>query len=167
MQKKLLYFINLFLVVCISVLGTLWYVDKKSKNSVESTEQVVKNVTITENNTIKEAIEKVYDAVVVIEVSTRSGSGTGSGFFYKSDKNTGYIITNHHVVEGATSVSIINSAGIKAEAKVLGSDEYSDIAVLSTDAANVGKVVCASIATDSPDIMIFLYIEILPHLSSH
>lgn len=140
MQKKVLYFINLFLVVCISVLGTLWYVDKKSKNSVESTEQVVKNVTITENNTIKEAIEKVYDAVVVIEVSTRSGSGTGSGFFYKSDKNTGYIITNHHVVEGATSVSIINSAGIKAEAKVLGSDEYSDIAVLSTDAANVVSV---------------------------
>ena len=140
MQKKLSYFINIFLVVCASVLGTLWYVDKKSNVVQKSTEQVVKNVTITENNTIKEAIEKVYDSVVVIEVSTRSGSGTGSGFIYKKDTTTGYIITNHHVVDGATSVSIINSAGIKAEAKVLGSDEYSDIAVLSTDVANVVSI---------------------------
>lgn len=139
MQKKLLYFINLFLVVCISVIGTLWYVDKK-RNDVQTTEEVVKSVTITENNTIKEAISKVYDSVVVIEVSTRSGSGTGSGFVYKKDATNGYIITNHHVIDGATSVSIINSSGIKAEAKVLGSDEYSDIAVLSTDVVNVISV---------------------------
>lgn len=140
MGKKISYILNLFLMVVIGVLGTLWYTDSKVDTSKEQTEQVVKNVTITETNTIKEAIDKVYDSVVVIEVSTRSGTGTGSGFVYKKDEANGYIITNHHVVDGATSVSVTNSAGIECEAKVLGSDEYSDIAVLSINVDNVISV---------------------------
>lgn len=140
MQKKILYALNMFFMICIGVLGTLLYLDEKQPEKNELSEQVVKNVTITETNTIKEAVEKVYDSVVVIEVTTRSGTGTGSGFVYKKNDTTGYIITNHHVVDGATSVSVINSAGIRCEANVLGSDEYSDIAVLSIGAENVVSV---------------------------
>lgn len=140
MRKKISYILNLFLMFCVGVLGTLLYMNLNTNDSDKSTEQVVKSVTITETNTISEAIEKVYDSVVVVEVTTRSGTGTGSGFVYKKDATTGYIITNHHVVDGATSVSVTNSAGISCEAQVLGSDEYSDIAVLSISVDNVVSV---------------------------
>lgn len=140
MRSKISYILNLFLMICVGVLGTLVYMDFKTGEVKKPDEQVVKNVTITETNTMGEAIGKVYDSVVVVEVSTRTGTGTGSGFVYKKDDKTGYIITNHHVVDGASTVSVINSAGIRCEAKVLGSDEYSDIAVLSIDSANVVSV---------------------------
>ena len=98
------------------------------------------SVTITESDTIKASVEKAYDAVVLIEASTRSGKSTGSGFVYKKDDKNGYIITNAHVVSNATSVTITNSKGETYDAKILGSDAYADIAVLSTDAANVIKI---------------------------
>ena len=137
MQKKLSYILNFCLIVCVCILGYFIYIDKEENEPKDVVEQTYKNVTITETNTIKDAIEKVYDSVVVIEVTTRNGTGRGSGFVYKKDENTGYVITNHHVVDGASTVSVVNSAGVSCEAKVLGSDEYSDIAVLSIDVANV------------------------------
>lgn len=139
MRGKISYILNLLLALCVGALGAYIYFNF-DETSDEKSESVVKNVTITETNTISEAIDKVYDSVVVIEVSTRSGSGTGSGFVYKKDDTTGYIITNHHVVDGATSIYVINSAGVECEAKLLGSDEYSDIAVLSVDISNVVSV---------------------------
>jgi len=139
MQAKQSYILNLFLALCVGALGTYIYLKPLDVSTNES-EQVVKNVTITETNTISEAINKVYDSVVVIEVSSRNGEATGSGFVYKKDNVNGYIITNHHVVDGASSVSVINSAGVECEAKVLGSDEYSDIAVLSIAVENVVSI---------------------------
>lgn len=149
MHRKISYVLNLVLMFCVGILGTLLYMNLGTNNTGEVAEQVVKNVTITETNTISEAIDKVYDSVVVVEVTTRNGIGTGSGFVYKKDDTTGYIITNHHVVDGAISVSIINSAGIRCEAKVLGSDEYSDIAVLSI---GVDSVVSVAQIGDSTDV---------------
>ena len=98
-------------------------------------------VTITEADTLKPAIDKVYDAVFLIEASTRSGKSTGSGFAYKIDNKNGYIITNAHVIANATGVKITNSKGETYEATILGSDEYADIAVLSTNASNISKIV--------------------------
>ena len=64
-----------------------------------------------------------------------SGSGSsraqGSGFVYDSD---GHVITNYHVVHGASSVSITFSDGSKYKATVVGSDPSSDLAVLKVDA---------------------------------
>lgn len=59
--------------------------------------------------------------------STRIAQASGSGFIYSSD---GYIITNHHVIEGATKVTVILSDNTEYEAEVIGSDSISDIAVL-------------------------------------
>ena len=58
---------------------------------------------------------------------------SGSGVFIS---NEGYIITNNHVVEGTKEVSIILSDGTDQKATVVGTDQYSDVAVLKTD----GKV---------------------------
>ena len=136
MKQKISYILNLFLALCVGALGTYIYFNDED-TSLQKSETVVKNVTITETASISESIDKVYDSVVVVEVVTRSGSGTGSGFVYKKDENNGYIITNHHVVEDATVIYVINSIGVKCEATLLGSDEYADIAVLAIGSENV------------------------------
>ena len=135
MKQKFSYVVNLFLSFLIGILVT--YIYNQKVLSSKNVEVVYKDVTITESNIIGYSIEKVYDSVVVVEVETRTGSGTGSGFVYKKDDLYGYIITNHHVVDGASKIYVTNSAGIKSEAKLLGSDEYSDIAVLSVEVSNV------------------------------
>lgn len=98
------------------------------------------NVTITEADSLKTSIDKVYDAVFLIEATTRTGKSTGSGFAYKTDDKNGYIITNAHVVANATAVTVTNSKGETYDAKILGSDTYADIAILSTNVSNVTKI---------------------------
>lgn len=97
-------------------------------------------VTITEQNSLKTSIDKIYDAVFLIQAESTGGASTGSGFAYKKDDRYAYIITNEHVISGAKNVKISNSKGELYDAKVLGSDTYADIAVLSTDVKNVSKI---------------------------
>lgn len=101
-------------------------------------EKTVSKVEVTEADTIKSGVDKVYDAVVVIEsYKGNQLSGTGTGFVYKKDDKTGYIITNNHVISGAGSVKVVNMNNESVEATVLGSDEYEDIAVLAVDSKSV------------------------------
>jgi S1-C subfamily serine protease len=58
------------------------------------------------------------------------GQGAGSGFILDDE---GHILTNNHVVADATLVSVIYSNGIEARAQIVGTDEYSDLAVLKVD----------------------------------
>lgn len=89
---------------------------------------------------VTQSVQKVGPAVVTI-VGTIPGQQTifgqtsdakvsGSGFFI-SDK--GYIVTNNHVVDGMQDVTIILSDGTEQKATLVGTDPYSDIAVLKTD----------------------------------
>jgi S1-C subfamily serine protease len=78
--------------------------------------------------------ERVSMAVVAISVQ-RSGrgfgtSGSGSGFVI--DKQ-GHIVTNNHVVEGATRITVLFADGTRARAQVVGTDGYSDLALLKVD----------------------------------
>ncbi|MGN0076011.1 MAG: S1C family serine protease [Parafannyhessea sp.] len=85
-----------------------------------------------EATTAQAAAAKALPSVVVVNVTTSSGSGLGSGVIY--DKK-GDIITNYHVIEGATSISVtINNKSY--DAKVVGSDSSSDIAVIKVDLGN-------------------------------
>ena len=89
---------------------------------------------------ITQSVQKVGPAVVTIVGTvpgqqtifgmTEDGKVSGSGFFI-SDQ--GYIITNNHVVDGTKDVSIILSDGTEQSATIVGTDPYSDIAVLKTD----------------------------------
>ncbi|MCI9233154.1 MAG: PDZ domain-containing protein [Bacilli bacterium] len=133
MKQKIIYLVTIILSFFVGVSGTLVtlrFVPVEEK----LIEKTVKTVSITESDSIKEAVNKIYNAVVVIE-SYRNGrqTGSGSGFVYKKNDKEGYVITNHHVIEGATSVKVVNMEGQSVDAKVLGSDEYADIAVLSMD----------------------------------
>ncbi len=61
---------------------------------------------------------------------TQIVQGSGSGFVYSAD---GYIITNHHVIDGADKISVYFHDGSTAEATLVGSDSLSDIAVIKVD----------------------------------
>ena len=104
-----------------------------------------KNISIVEENTIKSSIDKVYDSVFVIESFRDDGtSSVGSGFVYKVDKKYGYILTNYHVVKNSDSVVVINSNDEEYAAKLLGSDEQLDLAVLCISKKYVSKVAVLS-----------------------
>ncbi len=96
---------------------------------------------ILEDGSLADSVEKVYDAVVLIQgYKNEQTSSTGTGFFYKEDDNKGYIMTNHHVIEGMDSIKIVLSDDSEVEGKVLGSDEYLDLAVISIPKKAVKKV---------------------------
>jgi serine protease Do len=87
------------------------------------------------------AIDKIYDAVVVVETfANNRTSSTGTGFVYKKDNDKGYIITNNHVIDGADKVEVILTNGERVSAIILGKDALGDIAVLSIPASKVIKV---------------------------
>ncbi|MFB6214248.1 MAG: S1C family serine protease, partial [Candidatus Bipolaricaulia bacterium] len=60
----------------------------------------------------------------------RTQSGLGSGFVYDG---SGHIVTNQHVVEGAEKIFVKFHNGETVKAKMIGSDPYSDLAVLKID----------------------------------
>jgi serine protease Do len=64
----------------------------------------------------------------------RNGTSFGSGFIISPD---GYVLTNHHVVDGASEVIVHLTDRRELKARVIGSDPNSDVAVLKVDAANL------------------------------
>src|SRR5512138_1221342 len=95
------------------------------------------------DTSITQSVQKVGPAVVTV-VGTIPGQFTflgptgdqtvsGTGFFITDQ---GYILTNNHVVEGTKEVNIVLSDGTQQKATIIGTDIFSDIAVLKTD----GKV---------------------------
>lgn len=104
---------------------------------------------------VTKAVEKVSDAVVGIsnmqDVSSnfwfqggsQSGeqaAGSGSGVIYKIEKGKAYIVTNHHVVEDANRLEVTLSDGSKEEAKLVGSDIWTDLAVITINSDKVKTV---------------------------
>ena len=65
----------------------------------------------------------------------------GSGVIYKVDGETAYVVTNHHVVDGAEALEIRLTDGTTVEGTLIGSDELSDLAVIKMDATNVTTTV--------------------------
>jgi S1-C subfamily serine protease len=70
--------------------------------------------------------EQLKDSVVLIETNL----GLGSGFVYDMD---GHIVTNHHVIEDASSIQVTFLNGNVTSADVVGMDIYSDLAVIKID----------------------------------
>ena len=107
------------------------------QEKVSAGESIVKNVNVTENG-ISSGIENVYDSVVVVENYQKLKlAGIGSGFIYDSK---GYILTNHHVIDGASEIKVKLMDGETLIATVIGSDEYADIAVIKIDSSYVKRV---------------------------
>ena len=101
-----------------------------------------------ENLTASQVFERNIQSVVAItcNVNVNSGFGqviqstsSGSGFVMSAD---GYIITNHHVIDGAQNgkITVTFHDGTKYVAKLIGSDASSDIALLKIDATDLRPV---------------------------
>ena len=74
---------------------------------------------------------KTRESVVMIIVKLPTGAAEGSGFVYDA---SGRIITNNHVVEDATSITVTFIDGTIVDATLVGRDPYSDVAVISVNA---------------------------------
>jgi serine protease Do len=104
------------------------------------------------NTDTTKAINKAADAVVGINNiqnsnfwSDESGddqgpAGTGSGVIYKKAGDKAYVVTNQHVVEGATQLEVTLNDGTKIPAKLMGGDIWTDLAVLEISADKIKKV---------------------------
>ena len=140
MNKRQIFPMFVFYVITVisSILAVILYIKYFPIESKVITENINKTV-VTEKG-IEEALNNVYDAVVTVNSYFGDTKvGTGSGFIYKSD-DKGYILTNNHVIEDANNYTVILSTGEVVEAKLLGRDAYSDLAVLSIDKDKVTKV---------------------------
>lgn len=73
------------------------------------------------------AVQRVSPAVVTVLNRSSGPSGSGSGVIISAD---GYILTNHHVIEGSTSLSVVFADSTSQPAQLIGSDPLSDIAVI-------------------------------------
>lgn len=107
---------------------------------------VVKEVDYDVKSDTTEVVNKVSDSIVGVVVyqnsttssifgtptenSSEQASGSGSGVVYEKTGNYTYIITNHHVIDGASKVQVVFSNNEYVDAEVVGSDEYSDVAIL-------------------------------------
>ncbi len=135
--------ISIIVIVILSfALGASWtYMVLRQLNGKDSPlSQVIGSYTISENS-IAGAVDKVYDATVtVITSSGGSQVSSGTGFVYKVDGSTAYIMTNNHVIASGDAAKIIFSDGSEAETKILGGDTYADIAVLTTSTKSIKQV---------------------------
>lgn len=131
-------------------------------NGNTSVNETVTDVAVNVTTDTTAAVEKVQDAVVSI-INMQSGntnmfgfdlpqnssdttngtletSSEGSGVIYKIEGDLAYIVTNNHVIDGADELEILMKDGTKKVATVVGSDIWTDLAVLTIPAANVTAV---------------------------
>ncbi|WP_164670529.1 S1C family serine protease [Virgibacillus doumboii] len=101
---------------------------------------------------VTEVVENVSNAVVGVMNIQQQGSfweqqengdqaGSGSGVIYKKENGQAYVITNHHVIKGADTVEVVLSDDTRIQAKILGSDLFSDLAVLRMNGDQVKQTI--------------------------
>ncbi|MBR4262302.1 MAG: trypsin-like peptidase domain-containing protein [Bacilli bacterium] len=133
---------KLWVLLCMIIVfglgaGTMYFIGNKYLNKPEKTTKEIvekRDVTITDNTGISEAVDKVYNTVVMIK-TYRNGRiyGSGSGVIYKIDDKFGYIMTNYHVVDESTSIKVRFYNEEELDGKVMGGDKWLDIAIVRVD----------------------------------
>lgn len=122
---------------------TDFFADQSNHESTQQEEpSTKKKVNVNVNSNITSAVNKVHSAVVGIINLKNSGDpfnpeaiqqGTGSGIIFRKQNGKALIVTNYHVIANSTSVQVVIPYQKKSKtvtAKVLGTDEVTDLAVL-------------------------------------
>ncbi|KPB06141.1 S1C family serine protease [Bacillus sp. CHD6a] len=140
-----------------------FYMDNNNAGATESAPMSVETNSVVQTDQVEyekiqtnitNAVENVSDAVVgVVNIQNGGNSlfdprgaqgdqeaGTGSGVVYKKENGKAYIVTNAHVIDGASKVEVSLVDGTRVEAEVVGSDALTDLAVLTVDDANIKQV---------------------------
>lgn len=124
-------------------------------------EVITTNVSVDVTSDVTEAVAKVEDSVVsVVNMQSQAGgglggafetnsmqeednlqtAGEGSGVIYKKDGDTAYVVTNNHVIDSSDAIEVILKDGTKVEAELIGTDIWTDLAVLSIPSENITTV---------------------------
>ena len=111
--------------------------------------KVTMDATMVMNLTPGQVYAQNVDSVVLISCEVTSnvygqvvkGQSTGSGFILSED---GFVVTNHHVIEGATKITVTRYDGTAMAATLVGSDSANDVAVLKVDGNNLPAVIVGS-----------------------
>ncbi|MGS4810757.1 S1C family serine protease [Streptococcus sp. Z554] len=155
---------QLLLIILISfssgLLGslTILKLNQKPDTEVQNNQTITQTSVKNENSTTK-AVEKVKDAVVSVitysansqnslfgsgesdtDTNTEQVSSEGSGVIYKKEGEFAYLVTNTHVINGASKVDIRLADGTKVPGEIVGSDTFSDIAVVKISSEKVTTV---------------------------
>ena len=155
---------QLLLVILISflsgLLGSLAVLQFNQKHgNGEQNSATVTQTAVNNKNSTTQAVDKVKDAVVSIitysgnsqssfvgsddtdtDSNTEQINSEGSGVIYKKDGDDAYLVTNTHVISGAKKVDIRLADGTKVPGEIVGSDTYSDIAVVKISSEKVSTV---------------------------
>ncbi|MBQ9024089.1 MAG: trypsin-like peptidase domain-containing protein [Bacilli bacterium] len=139
-RKYFKFFIFYVFTIISSILAVILYLYYFPSSKVITQNKTINETKLTEEG-VESSIENVYDSVVTVESYKNSQTvGSGTGFIYKQGDNQGFILTNHHVIDGSDKVQVILNNKETIDVKVLGSDEYTDIAVLSIPKDKITKV---------------------------
>ncbi len=130
-----------------SLVGQLPGTESANQTADSSNTKIQQTVTEVSSD-VTTAVEQVSEAVVGItniqEVSSfwnqsvsSQEAGSGSGVIYKIAEDKAFIVTNYHVIEGAQQLEVTLADGTKEEAQLVGSDIWTDLAVVAIDSKNV------------------------------
>ena len=144
------------IVWCALIATALSGCDKASLPAAQASQSSAERsseVSVARRTAITSAVERVSPAVVTVQTEIvervpadfyeqffggrsgrRSAAGLGSGFIVSPE---GVIVTNAHVVNGATNISVALRDGTSYPARLLGADEPNDLAVIKIDARNL------------------------------
>ena len=139
---------------------TLQLYQKQGNQATNNNSGTVTQTSYKNENSTTQAVNKVKDAVVsIITYSSNSRQSSvfnadeansdsdnqqiaseGSGVIYKKNDKDAYLVTNTHVINGASKVDIRLADGTKVPGEIVGSDTFSDIAVVKISSEKVTTV---------------------------
>ncbi|KXT80084.1 S1C family serine protease [Streptococcus oralis] len=140
---------------------TLQLYQKQGNQATNNNSGTVTQTSYKNENSTTQAVNKVKDAVVSVITYSSSSSrqssvfnaddtnsdsdnqqiaSEGSGVIYKKDDKDAYLVTNTHVINGASKVDIRLADGTKVPGEIVGSDTFSDIAVVKISSEKVTTV---------------------------
>ena len=164
MRKNIFIYKSLFIILAIFLVFTVSgcslvasafelkdrLADKNAENETENTTPILKerkessnDILAAFNQAVSNVAEEVKQSVVNIRVVVQQEDffgrviqreGVGSGVIFSS---YGYIITNNHVTEGATTITVTLSDGKEYQAELIGADKDTDISVIKIEAVNL------------------------------
>ena len=94
----------------------------------------IRQTLTSEQSAIVNVAERVSPAIVTLEVATAGSESVGSGVIYSAD---GWIVTNRHVVEGATSITVSLKDGRDFVGTIYGIDTLTDLAIVKVEATDL------------------------------
>ncbi|MBZ2087326.1 trypsin-like peptidase domain-containing protein [Streptococcus oralis] len=138
---------------------TLQLYQKQVSQAANNTTNTVTQTSYKNENATTQAVNKVKDAVVSVitysanrqnsvfgndetdtDTDSQQVASEGSGVIYKKNDKDAYLVTNTHVINGASKVDIRLADGTKVPGEIVGSDTFSDIAVVKISSEKVTTV---------------------------